>query len=156
MIFLYGSGGQEGQEESSCGGAGVWQNAGLVQNRRGTVNSHTMHANMVHRMTTRCSICLLVVYVTTMAGVHKGFNDLGASVLLSFLCINISLINIASSCVTVTFTLITIERVEQKGSIPFVWSLLCCYFSKCDNATDVRTSHSSVCEKEVILGSLLS
>lgn len=90
-----------------------------------------------------------------MAGVHRGFNDLGAAVLLSFLCINISLLNIASSCVTVTFTLITIQRVAEKGSIPFVWSLLCCYFGKCDNATDVHTSHRSVCEKEVVQGSLL-
>ena len=69
-----------------------------------------------------------------MVGVNSGLGDLA----LSSLCINMSQINLGSSCFAITFILITMERMEQKGSISFVQRPVCRYFSNGDDVTDER------------------
>lgn len=70
--------------------------------------------NTVYRRRIRYTVCLSVVYVTTMVCVNRVFGDIRASLSLPFLCINISWTHLMSSCATVTFTLRTIQGIEGK------------------------------------------
>lgn len=101
-----------------CEGAGVRLHTGLVQNRHDTVKRHTMHVNTVYTRRTHCSVCLLVVYVTTMVGVNRGFDDLRAY-LTVFSVYKYKQDKYSEQLHCCHFH-IDNNRIEEKGSISFV------------------------------------
>ena len=150
MSFLYGT---RGQEEKSTDQEMVlvtpiisWRNveeqwSGWTPDWSRIDATQGKHTHCTHKQRTHGTVCLLVVYVTTMVGVHKGLDDLKAYPLLS------SVYKYTMDKYrAVTFTLITIERIEDRGGISFVWWPVCYYFSNSDDVTDVSSSHGSVCD----------
>lgn len=99
-----------------CGAGGVRQNAGP--------NSHTQ---LTVISCTQSAVCLLVICVTTMAGVNRFWRSWAISLIPSCLRVNISRINIAQAEIQHRS-----YRIDGRGSVPFVWSRDSCYFCNSD------------------------